>query len=82
VGKGDKVGIVGLGGLGHMGIKFAHAFGAHVVLFTTSASKAEDAKRLGADEVVISKNPDEMQKQLASFDFILNTVAAPHNLDA
>jgi len=81
VGKGDKVGIVGLGGLGHMGIKFAHAFGAHVVLFTTSPGKAEDAKRLGADEVVISKNPDEMEKHVASFDFILNTVAAPHNLD-
>ena len=82
VGKGDKVGIVGLGGLGHMGIKFAHAFGAHVVLFTTSPGKAEDAKRLGADEVVVSKNPEEMEKHLASFDFILNTVAAPHNLDA
>jgi uncharacterized zinc-type alcohol dehydrogenase-like protein len=81
VGKGDKVGIVGLGGLGHMGIKFAHAFGAQVVLFTTSPGKSEDAKRLGADEVVISKNPDEMQKHLASFDFILSTVAAPHNLD-
>ena len=81
VGKGDKVGIVGLGGLGHMGIKFAHALGAEVVLFTTSPGKAEDAKRLGADEVVISKNPDEMQAHLASFDFILNTVAAPHNLD-
>ncbi|MGZ5025662.1 MAG: NAD(P)-dependent alcohol dehydrogenase [Methylobacter sp.] len=81
VGKGDKVGIVGLGGLGHMGIKFAHAFGAQVVLFTTSPGKTEDAKRLGADEVVISKNQEEMQKHLASFDFILNTVAAPHNLD-
>ncbi|MDO9168285.1 MAG: NAD(P)-dependent alcohol dehydrogenase [Methylobacter sp.] len=81
VGKGDKVGIVGLGGLGHMGIKFAHAFGAHVVLFTTTPGKAEDAKRLGADEVVVSKNPEEMQQHLASFDFILNTVAAPHNLD-
>ncbi len=81
VGKGDKVGIVGLGGLGHMALKFAHAFGAHVVLFTTSPGKTEDAKRLGADEVVISKNPEEMEKHLASFDFILNTVAAPHNLD-
>jgi len=79
--KGDKVGVVGLGGLGHMAVKFAHAFGAHVVLFTTSAGKAEDAKRLGADEVVISKNPDEMQAHALSFDFILNTVAAPHNLD-
>lgn len=81
VGKGDKVGIVGLGGLGHMGIKFARAFGAHVVLFTTTPGKTEDAKRLGADEVVISKDPEQMQRHLASFDFILNTVAAPHNLD-
>jgi uncharacterized zinc-type alcohol dehydrogenase-like protein len=80
--KRDKVGIVGLGGLGHMGVKFAHAFGAHVVLFTTSAGKTEDAKRLGADEVVISKNSEEMNKYSTSFDFILNTVAAPHNLDA
>jgi uncharacterized zinc-type alcohol dehydrogenase-like protein len=79
--QGDKVGIVGLGGLGHMGVKFAHAFGAHVVLFTTSPGKTEDAKRLGADEVVISKNPVEMERHLKSFDFILNTVAAPHNLD-
>ncbi|GAB6140348.1 NAD(P)-dependent alcohol dehydrogenase [Methylosoma difficile] len=82
VGAGDKVGVVGLGGLGHMAVKFAHALGAHVVLFTTSPSKSEDAKRLGADEVVISKNPEEMQAHLGSFDFILNTVAAPHNLDA
>lgn len=81
VGPGSKVGIVGLGGLGHMGVKLAHAMGAHVVLFTTSANKVEDAKRLGADEVVISKNPDEMQAHLKSFDFILNTVAAAHNLD-
>jgi len=81
IGKGHKVGIVGLGGLGHMGVKFAHAFGAHVVLFTTSANKIEDAKRLGADEVVISKNPEEMKQHLKSFDFILNTVAAAHNLD-
>ncbi|MGZ8165057.1 MAG: NAD(P)-dependent alcohol dehydrogenase [Methylobacter sp.] len=80
--KGDKVGIVGLGGLGHMAVKFAHAFGAHVVLFTTSVGKTEDAKRLGADEVVISKNSEEMNKHAKSFDFILNTVAAPHNLDA
>ncbi len=64
-----------------MGIKFAHAFGAYVVLFTTTPGKAEDAKRFGADEVVISKNPDEMQKHISSFDFILDTVAAPHNLD-
>jgi uncharacterized zinc-type alcohol dehydrogenase-like protein len=82
VGPGQKVGIVGLGGLGHMGVKFAHAFGSHVVLFTTSPGKTEDAKRLGADEVVISKNPDEMKKHLNSFDFILDTVAASHNLDA
>ena len=82
VGKGQKVGIVGLGGLGHMGLKFAHAFGAKVTLFTTSPGKTEDAKRLGADEVVISKNPKEMQAHRNSFDFILNTVAAPHNLDA
>jgi uncharacterized zinc-type alcohol dehydrogenase-like protein len=81
VGAGSKVGIVGLGGLGHMAVKLAHAMGAHVVLFTTSASKIEDAKRLGANEVVISKNPDEMKKHLKSFDFILNTVAASHNLD-
>ncbi len=82
VSKGQKVGIVGLGGLGHMGVKFAHAFGAHTVLFTTSAGKIADAKRLGADEVVISKNDDEMKAHANSFDFILNTVAAPHNLDA
>jgi uncharacterized zinc-type alcohol dehydrogenase-like protein len=81
VGPSSKVGIVGLGGLGHMGIKLAHAMGAHVVLFTTSANKIEDAKRLGANEVVISKNPDEMKKHIQSFDFILNTVAASHNLD-
>ena len=79
--KGQKVGIVGLGGLGHMGLKFAHAFGAHTVLFTTSPGKTDDAKRLGADEVVISKNAAEMQKHRGSFDFILNTVAASHNLD-
>lgn len=82
ISKGHKVGIVGLGGLGHMGVKIAHAMGAHVVLFTTSPGKTADAKRLGADEVVISKNPDELQKHTNSFDFILNTVAAPHNLDA
>ena len=80
--KGHKVGIVGLGGLGHMGVKLAHALGAHVVLFTTSPDKAEDARRLGADEVVISKNANEMGKHATSFDFILNSVAAPHNLDA
>ncbi|MEC4722302.1 NAD(P)-dependent alcohol dehydrogenase [Noviherbaspirillum sp. CPCC 100848] len=82
VGKGQKVGIVGLGGLGHMGIKLAHALGAHVVLFTTSPDKREDAIRLGADEVVVSKNADEMEAHANSFDFILNTVAAAHDLDA
>ncbi|HUN62862.1 MAG TPA: NAD(P)-dependent alcohol dehydrogenase [Candidatus Sulfotelmatobacter sp.] len=80
--KGQKVGIVGLGGLGHMGIKFAHAFGAHVVLFTTSPNKTADAKRLGADEVVISKNPGEVQKHASSFDFILDAVSAEHDLNA
>lgn len=82
VGQGQKVGIVGLGGLGHMGVKFSHAFEAHTVLFTTSANKVKDAKRLGADEVVISKDDSQMAKHAGSFDFILNTVAAPHNLDA
>lgn len=82
VSKGHKVGIVGLGGLGHMGVKLASAMGAKVVLFTTSPGKVEDAKRLGADEVVISKNDDEMKAHTNSFDFILNTVAAPHDLDA
>ncbi|HEY2361682.1 MAG TPA: NAD(P)-dependent alcohol dehydrogenase, partial [Candidatus Angelobacter sp.] len=82
VGKGQKVGIVGLGGLGHMGVKFAKAFGAHVVLFTTSPKKTADAQRLGVDEVVISSNPAEMQKHLASFDFILDTVSADHDLNA
>jgi alcohol dehydrogenase (NADP+) len=82
VGKGQKVGIVGLGGLGHMGVKFAHAFGARVVLFTTSPNKTADAVRLGADEVVISKNETEMQKHAASFDFILDTVSADHDLNA
>ncbi len=82
VGPGQKVGIVGLGGLGHMGVKIAHAMGAHVVLFTTSPGKTADALRLGADEVVVSSNEDEMSKHANSFDFILNTVAAPHNLDA
>ena len=82
VGPGQKVGIVGLGGLGHMGVKIAHAMGAHVVLFTTSPGKTDDALRLGADEVVVSRNADEMARHANSFDFILNTVAAPHNLDA
>ena len=82
VSKGQKVGIVGLGGLGHMGVKFANAFGAHVVLFTTSPKKTEDALRLGAHEVVISKNDAEMQKHAASFDFILDTVSGEHDLNA
>lgn len=81
VGPGKKVGIVGLGGLGHMGVKIAHAMGAHVVLFTTSPSKIDDGKRLGADEVVISKDADQMAQHANSFDFILNTVAAPHDLN-
>jgi uncharacterized zinc-type alcohol dehydrogenase-like protein len=82
VGKGSTVGVAGLGGLGHMAVKLANAFGANVVMFTTSPGKAADAKRLGAHEVVISKNSDEMRKQANRFDFILNTVAAPHDLDA
>jgi len=82
VGPGKKVGIVGLGGLGHMGVKLAHAMGAHVVLFTTSPGKIEDCKRLGADAVCISTDPKQMAEQANSFDFILNTVAASHNLDA
>ena len=82
VGPGQKVGIVGIGGLGHMGVKLAHALGAHVVAFTTSESKRQDALDLGADEVVVSRNPEEMQAHASSFDFILNTVAASHNLDA
>ena len=81
VGPGKKVGVVGIGGLGHMGLKLAKALGAHVVAFTTSPSKIEDAKALGADEVVVSRNPEEMKAHTGSFDFILNTVAAPHNLD-
>ncbi|MBK6529278.1 MAG: NAD(P)-dependent alcohol dehydrogenase [Deltaproteobacteria bacterium] len=81
-GKGKKVGVVGLGGLGHMGVKFAHAFGAHTVLFTTSPGKAEDARRLGADEVVISKDASAMARHAGSFDIILDTVAVPHSLDA
>jgi len=80
--KGKKVGVVGLGGLGHMAVKLAHAFGAHVVVFTTSPSKKEDALRLGADEVVISRNADEMQKHAESFDFILDAVSADHDINA
>ena len=74
--------MVGLGGLGHMGVKFAHAFGAHVVVFTTSPGKKEDACRLGADEVVISRNADEMKKHAGSFDFILDAVSAEHDINA
>lgn len=82
VGPGQKVGVVGIGGLGHMGVKLAHALGAHVVAFTTSASKKQAALDLGADEVVVSKNADEMAAHAGSFNFILNTVSASHNLDA
>src|SRR5664279_1460760 len=79
---GKKVGVVGLGGLGHMGVKFARAFGAHVVVFTTSPGKKEDALRLGAHEVVISRNAEEMKKHAGSFDFILDAVSADHDIDA
>jgi alcohol dehydrogenase (NADP+) len=80
--KGKKVGVVGLGGLGHMAVKFAHALGAHVVVFTTSASKIDDAKRLGADEVVLSRDADAMNKHAGSFNFILDAVAASHDINA
>jgi alcohol dehydrogenase (NADP+) len=80
-GKGKKVGIVGLGGLGHMGVKLAHAMGAEVVLFTTSPGKREDARRLGASDVVVSRNADEMARHADSFDFILDTVSARHELE-
>ncbi|MBC8167137.1 MAG: NAD(P)-dependent alcohol dehydrogenase, partial [Bryobacteraceae bacterium] len=80
--KGKKVGVVGLGGLGHMAVKFAHALGAHVVVFTTSPNKKEDALRLGADEIVVSRNADEMQKHTGSFDFILDAVSANHDINA
>ena len=79
--KGKKVGVVGLGGLGHMGVKFAHAPGAHVVVFTTSPSKRDDARRLGADDVV-SRDANEMQKRAGSFDFILDAVSAEHDINA
>src|SRR4029077_7169983 len=82
VGQGKKVGVVGLGGLGHMGVKFAHAFGARVVVFTTSTKKRGDAMRLGADETVVSRNADEMKKHAGSFDFILDTVSADHDVNA
>jgi uncharacterized zinc-type alcohol dehydrogenase-like protein len=80
--KGKKAGVVGLGGLGHMGVKFAHALGAHVVVFTTSPNKKEDALRLGADEVVVSRDANEMQKHTGSFDFILDAVSAHHDINA
>jgi uncharacterized zinc-type alcohol dehydrogenase-like protein len=82
VGKGQKVGIVGLGGLGHMGVKFAHALGAHTVVFTTSPKKIEDAKRLGADEVVVSSDSAAFAKHTGSFDFILDCVSADHDVAA
>jgi uncharacterized zinc-type alcohol dehydrogenase-like protein len=82
VGKGQKIGVVGLGGLGHMGVKWAKAFGAYVVVFTTSPGKIKDALQLGADEVVNSRNEDEMKKHLSSFHFILDTVAAQHDINA
>ncbi len=80
--KGKKVGVVGLGGLGHMGVKFARSFGAHVVVFTTSPGKKEDALRLGAHEVIISTNPDEMKEHVGSFDFILDTIAVEHDINS
>jgi uncharacterized zinc-type alcohol dehydrogenase-like protein len=80
--KGKKVGVVGLGGLGHMAVKFAHALGAHVVVFTTSPGKKDDALRLGADEVVVSREANEMQKHTGSFDFILDAVSANHDINA
>src|SRR4051794_1516776 len=82
VGKDKKVGVVGLGGLGHMAVKFGRAFGAHVAVFTTSPNKKDDALRLGADEVVISRNADEMKKHAGSFDFIIDTVSANHDINA
>jgi uncharacterized zinc-type alcohol dehydrogenase-like protein len=81
VGPGKKAGVIGLGGLGHMGVKLARAFGAHVVVFTTSPGKTEDALRLGAHDVVVSKNANEMAKHAGSFDFLLDTVSARHGLD-
>jgi uncharacterized zinc-type alcohol dehydrogenase-like protein len=80
--KGKMVGIVGLGGLGHMGVKFASAFGAHVVVFTTSPGKREDALRLGANEVIISTKEEEMQQHAGTFDFILDTISAEHDINA
>jgi uncharacterized zinc-type alcohol dehydrogenase-like protein len=82
VGEGKKVGVVGLGGLGHMAVKFGRAFGAHVAVFTTSPNKKDDALRLGADDVIISRNNDEMKKYAGSFDFIIDTVSADHDINA
>jgi alcohol dehydrogenase (NADP+) len=82
MGQGKKAGVVGLGGLGHMGVKLAHALGAHVVVFTTSPDKKQDALRLGADEVVVSRNSVEMEKHAGSFDFILDTVSAQHDINS
>src|SRR4029079_19135627 len=82
VGKGKRVGVVGLGGLGHMAVKFGRAFGAHVAVFTTSPNKKDDALRLGADEVVLTRNSDEMKKHAGSFDFIIDTVSANHDINA
>lgn len=82
VGPGQKVGVVGLGGLGHMGVKFAHALGAEVVVFTTSPGKVEDARRLGADEVVVSTDAEQMNRHARSFDFILDAVSADHDVNA
>lgn len=81
VGKGQTVGVIGLGGLGHMAVKFARSFGAHVVVFTTSPHKKDDALKMGAHEVILSKNKDEMQKNANRFDFILDTVSAPHDVE-
>jgi uncharacterized zinc-type alcohol dehydrogenase-like protein len=82
VGPGQKVGIIGLGGLGHMGVKFAHAFGAHTVVITTSPDKRDAAMKLGADEIIVSRNADDMAAHAESFDFLLNTVSAPHDINA
>ena len=81
VSKGQKVGIIGLGGLGHMGVKFAHSFGAHTVVLTTSESKKNDALKLGADEIIVSKDEEQMNAHAGSFDFLLNTVSAPHDIN-
>jgi len=81
INKGDKVGVIGLGGLGHMGVKFAAAMGAEVVMITTSKSKGEDAKRLGANDVLLSNDEEKMQSHAGSFDFLLNTIPVAHNLD-